>query len=404
MRHYTAKRILSLPSLSHMLYDDQNKFTPKRLITDLGLYEGVLIDASNILCTKTETTDFTGTHINRITGVLVSEDIIGLHRFVLMKENIMLPCAECRREMTFTPSIAFNPQLTSSITITDDYDNEINHTVINPIDKGEFSEKDRFAYKHDKEASLQLFYQSGSNIMKTYGDNEIFSEELDTSDGALSCVEGISQFYSEIRVDFECTLDKRHHVTSYFIIHKAVDVCKDQNKSDEYEKLKYCLVLEKVGQEPSMSDLQMFDIEKYKKVLSNNSFRDFSMALGLYSSGVGCASLLYLRRIYETLIKNAQDKCSSMPGWDEKEYNKRRFNEKMGYLEAFGAKIIPDELSDVKAKIYGWLSKGVHELPEQESMELFPHLKLAMEMILDEQIAQKEKEEKLKELKKTLQK
>ena len=402
MRHYSAKRILSLPRLSHLLYDDQNKFTPKRLITDLGLYEGVLIDTSDILCSETETESFLGDPIHRITSVLVSSDVIALHRFMLMKDNIMLPCAECRREMTFTTSIAFNPQLTSSITITDDYNNEINHTVINPIDKGEFSEKDRFTYKHDKKASLQLFYQSGSNTMKTYGDNEIHSKELDTSDGALSCVEGISQFYSEIRVDFECTLDKRHHVTSYFIIHKAVDVCKDQNNSDEYEKLKYCLVLEKVGQEPSMSDLQMFDIEKYKKVLSNNSFRDFSTALGLYASGVGCASLLYLRRIYETLIKNAHDKCSSMPGWDENEYNKRRFNEKMGYLEGFGAKIIPDELSDVKAKIYGWLSKGVHELPEQESMELFPHLKLAMELILDEQIAQKEKEDKLKELKKKL--
>ena len=153
-----------------------------------------------------------------------------------------------------------------------------------------------------------------------------------------------------------------------------------------------------------MADLQMFDIEKYRKVLSDDSFRDFSMALGLYASGVGCGSLLYLRRIYETLIKKAQDNCSKLPEWNAEEYSKKRFNEKLKYLESLGAKIIPDELSDVKVKIYGWLSKGVHELSEQDSKELFPALKYSIELILDEQIAQKEKEDKLKELKKKLNK
>ena len=93
-----------------------------------------------------------------------------------------------------------------------------------------------------------------------------------------------------------------------------------------------------------------------------------------------------------------------MPEWNEEEYNKRRFNEKIEYLEALGTKIIPDELSDVKNKIYGWLSKGVHELSEQESMEIFPYLKYAIELVLDEQITQNEKEDKLNELRKKLNK
>jgi hypothetical protein len=67
-------------------------------------------------------------------------------------------------------------------------------------------------------------------------------------------------------------------------------------------------------------------------------------------------------------------------------------------------KIIPDELSDVKVKIYSWLSKGVHELSEQESMELFPYLKYAIELILDEQIVQKEKAKKLEALKEKMNK
>lgn len=51
-----------------------------------------------------------------------------------------------------------------------------------------------------------------------------------------------------------------------------------------------------------------------------------------------------------------------------------------------------------------FFSKGVHELSEQEAMELFPHLKLSIELILDEQISQKERNKKINTLKKTLNK
>ena len=164
------------------------------------------------------------------------------------------------------------------------------------------------------------------------------------------------------------------------------------------------MIIEKVGQEPSMADLQMFDIEKYKSILTKERFRDFSMAIGLYASGVGCGSLLYLRRIFESIVITAQLECEKHSEWDKDLYESKRFNEKIDYLESLGNKIIPDELSDVKTKIYGFLSKGVHELSEQEAKELFPHLKLAIELILDEQIAQKERIEKIKTLKSTLNK
>lgn len=54
MRHYSAKKILELPRLSHLLYDAQDNFTPEKLITDLGLYEGVLIDAEELDCEYSE--------------------------------------------------------------------------------------------------------------------------------------------------------------------------------------------------------------------------------------------------------------------------------------------------------------------------------------------------------------
>ncbi len=390
MRHYSLNQLSKMKHISDYLYDEDKNFTPERLITDLGLYEGVLIDTHDMKSTYARS-ELVGYDDYRFWyNAEVSDDVKALHRFLLFNESIMLPCAECKKEQAFSPCISLNPQRHDIISSQDSTDLE-GLTIVHSINQGNYPNN-----------SFNPHYSACKDKI------ELFEESRDcnppTTLAALYCVEGISQFFSEIRRDFVCALNKNHHVTAYYTIHKAKDVCKKQEDSEEYEKLKYCLVLEKFGQEPSMADLQMFDIEKYKNILSKESFRNFSMALGLYASGVGCGSLLYLRRIFETLIKNAQDKCSSMPKWNEEEYNKRRFNEKIEYLEALGTKIIPDELSDVKNKIYGWLSKGVHELSEQESMEIFPYLKYAIELVLDEQITQNEKEDKLNELRKKLNK
>ncbi|MEB4861012.1 hypothetical protein [Priestia megaterium] len=48
------------------------------------------------------------------------------------------------------------------------------------------------------------------------------------------------------------------------------------------------------------------------------------------------------------------------------------------------------------ASLYGILSKGVHELDETTCLKLFPMMKAAIEIILDEKIYKKEQEEKLK--------
>ncbi len=403
MRHYSLNQLSKMKHISDYLYDEDKNFTPERLITDLGLYEGVLIDTSNI--SYEEEFFYVPDQLENmrtVKKVFVSEEVKALHRFLLFKEKIMLPCSECKRDQPFSSNDAFNPQMLDTITTENEFGYAEEKTIIIPLDHGKYPAGT--STKNCVFDPLKAIYCFGKDEMSLKGNREVKDNKIDTKQAAISCVEGISQYYCEIRRDLVCSLDKSHHITAYYIIHKATDVCKQQDDSEEYEKLKYCLVLEKVGQEPSMADLQMFDIEKYKKVLSNESFRDFSLALGLYASGVGCGSLLYLRRIFETLIKSVQDKYSSMPEWDEEEYNKRRFNEKIEYLESFGEKIIPDDLSDVKDKIYGWLSKGVHELSEQDSKELFPALKYSIELILDERIAQKEKEDKLKELKKTLNK
>lgn len=57
----------------------------------------------------------------------------------------------------------------------------------------------------------------------------------------------------------------------------------------------------------------------------------------------------------------------------------------------------------VKNKVlYGIMSKSIHELTEQECLDIFPVAKLGIEMILDEKIRLKEQEEKVKEAEKLI--
>ena len=46
--------------------------------------------------------------------------------------------------------------------------------------------------------------------------------------------------------------------------------------------------------------------------------------------------------------------------------------------------------------VYGIVSKGVHELSEEECREMFPYIKAGIELILDDLLAEKERKEKEK--------
>lgn len=147
----------------------------------------------------------------------------------------------------------------------------------------------------------------------------------------------------------------------------------------------------KIGQFPSLASLTKGEITKYRKILGNN-FSEFSRGIGLVSHGVGIGSFVYLRRVFENLIEEAHLQAKLTEGWVEDIYSKSRMDEKIELLKSF----LPNFL--VKNKVlYGILSKGIHELKEQECLDIFPVVKLGIELILDEKLKQKEQEDKIKQ-------
>lgn len=146
----------------------------------------------------------------------------------------------------------------------------------------------------------------------------------------------------------------------------------------------------KIGQYPSVADLQLPSIHKYRKQLTNDDYLELAKAVGLNAHGIGIGSFVYLRRIFERLIENAHTQAKEGSGWNEETYSKSRIVEKIELLQ----KYLPEFLVENKS-LYGLLSKGIHELGENECKQVFPIVRTGIELILDEKIAKAEREKKL---------
>jgi len=180
------------------------------------------------------------------------------------------------------------------------------------------------------------------------------------------------------RMSFACTRETNHRMFFHFII-------------DEGQ-------LAKVGQYPSIRDLESHSTEKYKKVLEGR-YPEYNTAVGLYAHGIGIGSFVYLRRILEDLIEQAHNKARVHDTWDEDTYSRSRVVEKIKLLDKFLPTFIVDH-----ATIYSILSKGLHELSEEECKLYFPALKSAIDLILDQEIERRDREKKVIAASKTIQK
>lgn len=175
-------------------------------------------------------------------------------------------------------------------------------------------------------------------------------------------------------------------------------VCKRKGSVLYFFILNFENYLIKVGQYLSLADLQNSEIsKKYNKILLAQDLRDLKKAIGLSAHGVGAGSLVYLRRIFENIIWDTYEKNNKQLNIEEDDFKKKRMNEKVTTLKDF----LPEQLVEMK-NIYGVLSKGIHELSEEECLAYFPALKLSIELILDQKIEKEIEEKKNKNIKSEL--
>jgi hypothetical protein len=145
----------------------------------------------------------------------------------------------------------------------------------------------------------------------------------------------------------------------------------------------------KIGQYPALADLHLGDLQKYRKVLGSQ-YSELARGVGLFAHGVGIGAFVYLRRIFERAISEAHTSGMSEPGWDESLYQKARMDERIKLLERHLPSFIVENRS-----VYSIMSKGIHELAEEECLEYFPVVRVAIELTLDEKLEKIEKDKKV---------
>ncbi|WP_373132483.1 hypothetical protein [Clostridium sp. M62/1] len=131
----------------------------------------------------------------------------------------------------------------------------------------------------------------------------------------------------------------------------------------------------KIGQYPTVADMTFSELDDYKYVISKQDRKELGTAIGLFAAGVGAGSYVYLRRILERLVYQA--KANAGDTIDDEKFEQARVAERIKMLEGY----LPEVLIK-NTMIYGILSKGIHELSEEECLKYFPVVKECIYQIL----------------------
>ncbi len=207
-----------------------------------------------------------------------------------------------------------------------------------------------------------------------------------------------SVFHSSIRPNWDFGRFKYHVEIGEEWYFETSYVCTRNSAHQYLTYFRQCgSIIRKVGQFPSVADLQIPQIQKYRKLLGNGKYREFTRAIGLAAHGIGIGSFVYLRRVFEELIEQAHFAASQHDGFNEKKYELSRIEDKILLLRDF----LPEFLVQHRS-IYSILSKGIHELGEEECLEYFNPVRVGIELILDQKIKEIERKEKERKASQTI--
>jgi hypothetical protein len=158
-------------------------------------------------------------------------------------------------------------------------------------------------------------------------------------------------------VELECYRDRSHRMMFLFLFQARE--------------------LSKIGQSPSLADLEIVELDQFRSVLNPEQRRELARGIGLAAHGVGIGAFVYLRRIFEQLVEEAHGTAKSESEWNEEEYQQGRMQEKINLLKDH----LPAFLVE-NSFVYSVLSKGIHSLSEQECLAHFDVLRTGILLIL----------------------
>lgn len=186
----------------------------------------------------------------------------------------------------------------------------------------------------------------------------LFNSKPDDDTDAWIWTTGLLNYSTRVLVfQFQCTLDSSHHL-DYIVVTNSCE-------------------MRKIGQYPSVADLTFPELNAYKKDISSEDRKELRRAIGLYAQGIGVGSYVYLRRVFERIIDKAKDYAIEDGKLNFEDYRKAKMDQRIQMLRCY----LPVILTENKG-IYGIISKGIHELAEEDCIKYFPIMQEAIFMIL----------------------
>ena len=152
----------------------------------------------------------------------------------------------------------------------------------------------------------------------------------------------------------------------------------------------------KVGSYPSIADLDRGRLFSECNIPKSRIPKELAAAIGLKAHGVYIGAYAYLRRVFETLIEDARKKAEQAGALAEN-FETMHVKEKIKALSDY----LPEYMVENR-NAYGILSKGIHELSEEDCKTGYDVLYNLIVMILEDQEERRKKELRKKDISKAI--
>lgn len=168
---------------------------------------------------------------------------------------------------------------------------------------------------------------------------------------------------------------KESYTRGYFT--RSIECARQKHHQYHYWFYRGAATIEKVGQHPSVEDIHGADLRRFDGVLEQVDSKELRTAGGLYSHGIGIGAFVYIRRIFERMIERHREQSDS----EFSDWARMRVEDRIAALSA----VLPPALVKHR-QIYSILSKGIHELSEDECKRYFPVMKRGIIAILEQDL------------------
>jgi len=142
----------------------------------------------------------------------------------------------------------------------------------------------------------------------------------------------------------------------------------------------------KVGQYPSIAEINFGEALEFAKALGEPRARDLNKAIELAGLGAGLGAYIYLKKVFISLLEDAHQKAthkkSASKVWDEGHYLNASITEQLKLVSMHMPAILLEH-----PEYYSILDKNLDQLTDEECLAGVSTLKTAVLLIADERLA-----------------